>query len=147
MNSSRPNRRVKRTDSYCDRSSDSVNHVIYDYENELNIFGLLFYSETMDDNEDLTSLLTLIKHIDLYDSNFKLLRTVPLDIVHQRSAMDMKCDISLTLDRDLILITVKTSLKSSLYIYRNLENKKVNVVKDKLKKQRNQISVVESHEL
>lgn len=148
QNSSRPNRRVKRTASYYERSGDSLNHVIYDYENELNIFGLIFYSETMDDNEDVTSLLTLVKYIDLYDHNFKLLRTIPLDIVHQRSAMDMRCNISLTLDRDLILITIKTSLKSSLYIYKNLENKKEYVkVKEKLKMQRNQNSGVESNEL
>ena len=148
QNSSRPNRRVKRTASYYERSCDSLNHVIYDYENELNIFGLMFYSETMDDNEDVTSLLTLLKHIDLYDHNFKLLRTIPLDIVHQRSAMDMRCNISLTLDRDLILITIKTSLKSSLYIYKNLENKKEYFkVKEKLKRQRNQNSRVESNEL
>ena len=139
---------MKRTASYYERSCDSLNHVIYDYENELNIFGLMFYSETMDDNEDVTSLLTLLKHIDLYDHNFKLLRTIPLDIVHQRSAMDMRCNISLTLDRDLILITIKTSLKSSLYIYKNLENKKEYVkVKEKLKMQRNQNSGVESNEL
>ena len=151
LNSSRPNRRVKRTDSYFGKSCDSVNHVMYDYENELDIFGLMFYSETMDDNEDVTSLLTLIKQIDLYDNDFKLLRTVPLDIVHQRSAMDMKCNISLTLDRDLILITVKTSLKSSLYIYRNLEleNKNIKVQEqfEKFKKQRTQSSGIDSHEL
>ena len=122
--------------------------MIYDYENELNIFGVMFYSETMDDNEDVTSLLTVLKRIDLYDHNFKLLRTIPLDIVHQRSAMDMRCNISLILDRDLILITIKTSLKSSLYIYKNLENKIENVkVKEKLKRQRNQNSGVESNEL
>ena len=148
QNSSRPKRRVKRTASYYERSCDSLNHVIYDYENELNIFGLMFYSETMDDNEDVTSLLTVLKRIDLYDHNFKLLRTIPLDIVHQRSAMDMRCNISLILDRDLILITIKTSLKSSLYIYKNLENKIENVkVKEKLKRQRNQNSGVESNEL
>ena len=152
--SSRPNRRVKRTDSYYEKNSDSINHVMYDYENELNIFGLIFYTESMDDNEDVTSLLTLIKQIDLYDHNFKLLRTVPLDIVHQRSAMDMRCNINLTLDRDLILITVKTSLKSSLYIYRNIENhedqscdKRRAPMKEKLKRQQGLLSGVESNEL
>ena len=121
---------------------------MYDYENELNIFGLMFYSESMDDNEDVTSLLTLIKQIELYDNNFKLLRTVPLDIVHQRSAMDMRCNISLTLDRDLILITVKTSLKSSLYIYKNRETSCDRFqIREKLKMEQGAISRVEYNEL
>jgi len=148
--SRRPNRRVKRTDSYYEKNSDSINHVMYDYENELNIFGLMFYSESMDDNEDVTSLLTLIKQIDLYDNNFKLQRTVPLDIVHQRSAMDMRCNISLTLDRDLILITVKTSLKSSLYIYKNRETSCDNrrfQIREKLRMEQGAISGVEYNEL
>ena len=121
QSSNRSNRRAKRSNSYFEKNSDTTNYVIYDYENELDIFGVIFYSETLDDNDDVTSLLTLIKQIDLYDHDFKHLRTVPLDIIHQRSSMNIRFNISLTLDKDLILISVKTSLKSSLYIYRNHE--------------------------
>ena len=115
----RRGRQVKKPPNYFEKMSDSVDHVLYDYENELNIFGVLFYKETLD--EDTNSQIVHVSHIDLYDSKFKHLRKIPLDILHQRSNMDLSNKISLVMDQDLILITLKNAAKSLLYILRNFD--------------------------
>ena len=115
----RHGRKVKKPPNYFEKMSDSVDHVLYDYENELNIFGVLFYKETLD--EDTNSQIVHVSHIDLYDSYFKHLRKIPLDILHQRSNMDLSNKISFVMDQDLILITLKNAAKSLLYILRNFD--------------------------
>ena len=130
---SRPRRSVKKTTNYLEQRSETTTHVIYEYENELNIFGILTYSETL--NEDANSLIIHIQQVDLFDGQFKLLTKVPLDIIHSRSSQDVSSSVSLIMDQDIIIISIKSSsaLNSSLFIYKNSDVTLLNEKKMSLK--------------
>ena len=113
----RSGRNVRRPPNYYEEMPQKVVSVVYDFENELELFAVLVSSETVD--EDANALITHVSHADIYDKNFKLLRSVNLNIVHARSGMDLATETSLIMDRDLLLVQVKTSVKSFLYIFQS----------------------------
>ena len=73
--------------------------------------------ETVD--EEANALITHVSHADIYDKNFKLIRSVNLNIVHARSGMDLAIETSLIMDQDLLLVLVKTSVKSFIYFFQS----------------------------
>ena len=105
--------------NYYEEISDKVYSVIYDYENELEVFAVLISSESVD--EEANALITHVSHLDLYDKHFKQIRRIPLDIIHARSGMDLGSETSLMMDQDLLVVQVKTSVKTFIYIFQSRE--------------------------
>ena len=116
---SRSGRTVRRPVNYYEEISDKVYSVIYDYENELEVFAVLISSESVD--EEANALITHVSHLDLYDKHFKQIRRIPLDIIHARSGMDLGSETSLMMDQDLLVVQVKTSVKTFIYIFQSRE--------------------------
>merc|ERR1711874_827818 len=111
----RSGRNVRRPENYYEEISEKLYSVIYDFENELEVFAVLVSSETVD--EAANALITHVSHLDLYDKHFKQIRRIPLDIVHARSGLDLASQTSVMMDQDLLLVQVKTSVKSFIYIF------------------------------
>ena len=109
----RSGRNVRRPENYYEEISEKLYSVIYDFENELELFAVLVSSE--DDME------TRVSHLDLYDKHFKLIRRIPLDIVHARSGLDQASETSVMMDQDLLLVNVETSNESFIYIFQSRE--------------------------
>jgi len=117
--STRTGRQVRRPTNYYDTAAETVTNVTFQYEDELNLFGVLVSSETInDDDSQANSLMTHIKEVKIYDRNFNLLRTESLDVISIRSGMDLSSTVSLTLDQDLLMVSVKSSVKTTLHAYK-----------------------------
>ena len=115
----RSGRNVRRPENYYEEISEKLYSVIYDFENELEVFAVLVSSETVD--EAANALITHVSHLDLYDKHFKQIRRIHLDIVHARSGLDLASQTSVMMDQDLLLVQVKTSVKSFIYIFQSRE--------------------------
>ena len=46
------------------------------------------------------------------------MRTEALDVISVRSGMDLSSNVSLTLDQDLLLVSVKSSVRTTLHAYK-----------------------------
>ena len=115
----RTGRQVKRPQNYQDDESDTVTNVTFQYEDELSLFGILISSETInDDDSQANSLMTHVKEVKILDRSFTPLYTEKLDIISVRSAMDCSGSVSVTLDQDLLMVTVKNSSKTTLHTYK-----------------------------
>ena len=117
--STRSGRTVRRPENYYEEITEKLYSVIYDFENELELFAVLVSSESVD--EAANALITHVSHLDLYDKHFKLIRRIQLNIVHARSGLDLASEVSVMMDQDLLLVQVKTSVKSFLYIFQSRE--------------------------
>ena len=115
--STRSGRTVRRPSNYYEDITQKLYSVDFDYENELEVFAVLVSSETVD--EEANAMITHVSHADIYDKYFKFLRRIPLDIVHARSGMDLASETSLIMDQDLLLVQVKTSVKTFIYIFQS----------------------------
>eukprot|EP00092_Neocalanus_flemingeri_P002450 GFUD01002620.1.p1 GENE.GFUD01002620.1~~GFUD01002620.1.p1 ORF type:complete len:733 (-),score=176.61 GFUD01002620.1:283-2481(-) len=115
----RVGRHVRRPANYYDNVAETVTNVTFQYEDELNLFAVLVSSESInDDDSQANSLMTHIKEVKIYDKNFSLLRTESLDVISIRSGMDLSSNVSLTLDQDLLLVSVKSSVRTTLHAYK-----------------------------
>ena len=115
----RVGRQVRRPVNYYDNTSETVASVTFHYEDELCVFGVLISSETInDDDSQANSLMTHIKEVNIYDRDFKLLRTETLNEISVRSGMDLSSNVSLILDQDLLLVSVKSSVRTTLHAYK-----------------------------
>ena len=115
----RSGRKVRRPENYYEEISEKLYSVIYDFENELEVFAVLVSSETVD--EAANALITHVSHLDIYDKHFKQIRRIPLNIVHARTRFDVASQTSVMMDQDLVLVQVKTSVKSFIYIFQSRE--------------------------
>ena len=115
----RSGRTVRRPVNYYEEISDKLYSVVYDFENELEVFAVLVSSETVD--EEANALITHVSHLDLYDKHFKQIRRIPLNIVHARTGLDLRSETSLLLDQDLLVVQVQTSVKTFIYIFQSRE--------------------------
>ena len=114
-------RRVREVSNYYEDCGEASTHVIYDHENEMNIFGILTYTETIDDYA--RGVITHIKHVDLYDKDFKHLKRVKTDLYEANSLNNPPPKINFILDQDLIILSLKqVSHVSRLYIFKCREN-------------------------
>ena len=116
---SRVGRQVRRPAHYYDNVAETVSSVTFQYEDELGLFGVLVSDETInDDDSQANSMMTHIKEVKIFDRNFHLLRTEALDVISVRSGMDLSSNVSLTLDQDLLLVSVKSSVRTTLHAYK-----------------------------
>jgi len=116
---SRVGRQVVRPVHYYDNVAETVSSVTFQYEDELGLFGVLVSEETInDDDSQANSMMTHIKEVKIYDRKFDLLRTEALDVISVRSGMDLSSNVSLTLDQDLLLVSVKSSVRTTLHAYK-----------------------------
>jgi len=109
---SRSGRRVNRTQSYQELSTESVS---VNLEDELDILGVLITSQIEED-------IVHAKEIKLLDSRtLTELRTIPLDLYDSRPGVCMSSEFSLVLDLDTLIVTVKSGSKTTSHIYRLME--------------------------
>ena len=115
----RVGRHIRRPVNYYDNTAETVASVTFQYEDELGLFAVLVSSETInDDDSQANSLMTHIKEVKIYDRNFNHVRTETLDEISVRSGMDLSSNVSLTLDQDLLLVAVKSSVRTTLHAYK-----------------------------
>ena len=62
--------------------------------------------------------MTFIKEVKLYDRKFNLVRTEPVDLISVRSSMDLSSNVSLTLDQDLLLVSMKSAINTTIHVYK-----------------------------
>ena len=114
----RPRRNVSWFAAKYFQDFESSHIVLYNYDNELNIYGILTASETCDDDSAVT---THINNVKLYDEHFKLLCTVPVDIIHVKQRYEQDPNIGFEIDQDILIVTIRSQSKSALYVYQNRE--------------------------
>eukprot|EP00088_Acartia_fossae_P036160 TRINITY_DN3735_c0_g1_i5.p1 TRINITY_DN3735_c0_g1~~TRINITY_DN3735_c0_g1_i5.p1 ORF type:complete len:508 (-),score=47.51 TRINITY_DN3735_c0_g1_i5:70-1593(-) len=88
--------------------------VKYDYEDELDILGLLIVVDQLSDQEERNqTLISCIQEARLYDGKtFELLRVIPINFTAVRPCTDINGFVQLCLDRDIMIIKIKGSMQT-----------------------------------
>ena len=97
-------------------------YVKFDYEDELDILGLLIVSDQLSDQEESIvmkqTILTTIQEVRLYDGlRFNLLRVVPINFTAVRPCGDVSGLVQLCLDRDVMMIKIKGNSQTLMIPY------------------------------
>ena len=101
------------------------NYVTYDYEDELDILVLLTYNDfnetfpDRDDDEDFTDTqFSMIENIILLDNTtYQVLKRVPINEVIKENKLCGLHDVSVTLDRDILLIKHHSGNQTKSFLY------------------------------
>ena len=121
---SRSGRKIRRSIEIPPTEFTSVK---FDYEDELDILGLLIVTDQLTDQEERAqTMLTIIKEVRLYDGlNFDLLRVIPINFTAVRPCTDVSGSVQLCLDRDVVIIKIKGSTQTIMVPYQMCETNSV----------------------
>jgi len=94
-----------------------------DYEDELDILGLLIVTDQLSDQEERAqTILTTIQEVRLYDGlRFNLLRVIPINFTAVRPCCDVSGLVQLCLDRDIMMIKIKGNSQTIMIPYQITE--------------------------
>ena len=102
------------------------NYITYDYEDELDILVLLTYNdfnETFpgrDDDEDfIDTQFSVLENVILLDNKtYQVIKRVPINEVLNDNRLCSLHDVSVTLDRDILLIKVHSGNQTKSFLYK-----------------------------
>ena len=98
--------------------------VSWDFEDELDLLVVLAHVTTSDsdhlgedEEEDEVNSVEL-KTVTLVDNEtLQVLKEVPLYVKDRRGSFDINLRVHVTLDRDVLIVNVQSSVRTSTYIY------------------------------
>ena len=100
---------------------------VYCYEDELDIIAILSAESIIPDQEEYGDFLTRVKlhKVELFDNkSYAKLRTIPIDHCIKLGSTESP-QISLDLDRDMLIIRVKSSAKTRTLVWRLLYDERI----------------------
>ena len=99
---------------------EQVTSVSYCYEDDLDVLGVVVSRESVEEEESNSPYtLTSITEVRLYQTtSMQLLRTIPLDLVSIRSSRDLRGEVSLHLDLNVMTISVKSEARTRVWVFR-----------------------------
>ena len=104
---------------------DTMNMVTYDYEDELDILVILTYNdfnETVpdrdDDDEFFDTQYSVLENVILLDNTTNnVIKRIPINEVLAHNGTSNLHNVSVILDRDILLIKVRSSVKTQCFVY------------------------------
>jgi len=108
-----------------ENQSDEIRNCTFDYENELEVLVVMKSVESiMDEEGQADCLTTYIEKVEMFDNyhhtGAKPLKTVSVDGVAVRQGRDIGCSTNITLDQDTLIIRIKSSVKTTVFLYKLL---------------------------
>jgi hypothetical protein len=98
--------------------------VAFCYEDELEVLVTVHSREAVEGEESRAEcIITTVSEVRIFDNRtLRLLMTVPLDLVSQRSAQDLRGTVSVSLDLDTLTVSIKSSSQTKVWVLRLLSD-------------------------